>query len=452
MLLVAATAFMEILDGTILANAAPAIARTFGVPSGDLSLPITAYLITLAVLIPVSGWLCDRWGTRTVFVSAIAVFTVASAACAASTSLSELAALRVVQGAGAAMMVPVGRLVVLRGTARSEIVRAVAFVTWPALVAPVVAPLAGGWIVSVASWRWIFLVNVPLGLLAMIAAVRLVPQLREPAVGRLDWTGFVLCTVCSSAVVVAAEALGRTHVNPWVVLAAVTFAVAAGVGAVRHLLRAATPLLDLRLLRIRTFRVAAAGGSLLRMTINAVPFLLPLFFQDGLRWTPVRAGSLVLWLFVGNLAIKPTTTWQLRRFGFRRVLVGSCLCLAATMVVISLLGDGTPLAAFAAVLIVSGAARSVGLTALNTVTFADVEQQQMTPANTLSATVNQLAFGMGVALGALALRVGVLTGSSLHAGATPAFRVAFVVLALLTVAAAGDAIRLDRRAGQALLA
>lgn len=212
MLLVAATAFMEILDGTILANAAPAIARTFSVPSGDLSLPITAYLITLAVLIPVSGWLCDRWGTRTVFVAAIAVFTVASAACAASTSLGELAALRVVQGAGAAMMVPVGRLVVLRGTARSALVRAVAFVTWPALVAPIVAPLAGGWIVSVASWRWIFLVNVPLGLLALIAAVRLVPQHRTRTPTQLDWSGFVLCTGCSSAVVLAADALGRTHV------------------------------------------------------------------------------------------------------------------------------------------------------------------------------------------------------------------------------------------------
>ena len=442
---------MEILDGTILANAAPAIARTFAVPSGDLSLPITAYLITLAVLIPVSGWLCDRWGTRTVFVAAIAVFTVASAACAASSSLAELAALRVVQGAGAAMMVPVGRLVVLRGTARSAIVRAVAFVTWPALVAPIVAPLAGGWIVSVASWRWIFLVNVPLGLLALLAAVRLVPQLREPVAGRLDWSGFVLCTVCSSAVVVAADALARTHVHPWVVSAAAACSLVAGVVAVRHLLRAAQPLLDLRLLRISTFRVAAAGGSLLRMTINAVPFLLPLFFQDGLHWTPVRAGSLVLWLFVGNLAIKPTTTWQLRRFGFRRVLVGSCLVLAATMVVIGLLGRGTPLVVFAGVLIVSGAARSAGFTALNTVTFADVDQQQMTPANTLSATVSQLALGMGVALGALALRLGVLTSSGLHAGgATPAFRVAFVVLAILTVLAAGDAIRLDRRAGHAL--
>ena len=452
MLLVAATAFMEILDGTILSNAAPAIARSFSVASSDISLTITSYLITLAVLIPISGWLCERWGTRTVYVSAIAVFTAASAACAASSNLTELVALRVVQGAGAAMMVPVGRLVVLRGTARGAIVRAVAFLTWPALAAPIIAPLLSGWIVSAASWRWIFVVNVPLGLLAVLTALRLVPQIRSARRPPLDWTGFALCTLSSSAVVVAADALGHAHVDVVVVAVALAVTLTSGYRAVRHLLAVRRPLLDLRLLEIPTFRAAHTGGSLLRMTINAVPFLLPLLFQDGLRWTPVKAGALVLWLFVGNLAIKPTTTGLLRRFGFRRVLTGSCLCLAATMFAIAVLGRTTPLVVIVVVLVVSGAARSVGLTALNTVTFADVDEHQMTSANTLSATVSQLALGLGVALGALALRLGALTGSDVPAGgATPAFRVAFLILAVLTIAAAADALRLDRRAGQALL-
>lgn len=452
MLLVAATAFMEILDGTILATAAPAMARSFGVESAAISLAITSYLITLAVLIPISGWLCDRWGTRTIFIGAIATFALASALCATSTSLPELTALRVVQGAGAAMMVPVGRLVVLRNIPRNGIVRAVAFLTWPALVAPIVAPVLGGWFVSYASWRWIFIVNVPLAAIAMLAAVRLVPQVRtEPRRG-LDWPGFLLCTLTSSAIVATAEFLRSSRIPVPEVTATVTIGVLSTVAARRHLLAAATPLLDLRLFAIPTFRIAHTGGSVLRMTISAVPFLLPLLFQDGLGWTPIRAGWIVLWLFVGNLAIKPLTTPLLRWLGFRSMLAGAALIAATTMVLIALVDQSTPLPVIVALLVVSGAARSAGMTALNTVTFADIDDEQMTQANTVSATLTQLALGLAVALGAVCLSIGQAQASAWHVGgATPTFRLAFLLLALITVLAAADALRLHRRAGQALL-
>lgn len=450
MLLVAATAFMEILDGTILATAAPAMARSFDVQSSAISLAITSYLITLAVLIPISGWLCDRWGTRTVYVAAIVVFTLGSALCASSTGLLELTVLRVVQGAGAAMMVPVGRLVVLRAMPRAGVVRAVAFLTWPSLVAPILAPLVGGWFVSYASWRWIFLINVPLGVVAAVLALRLVPQRRQADRRGLDWLGFALCTLASSAIVATAELLRETHSAVVADAAVAGIALVAAVTAAHHLLSVRGPLLDLRLFAVATFRVAHIGGSVLRMTVSAVPFLLPLLFQDGLGWTPIRAGSIVLWLFVGNLGIKPATTLLLRRLGFRVALAGSALVAAGTMALIATIDRHTSMLAVAALLVVSGAARSMGMTALNTVTFADVSDRQMTPANTLSATLTQLALGLGVALGAVCLRLGASVTLGLN-GALAPYRVAFILLALITVLPVLDALGLDRRAGQALL-
>jgi EmrB/QacA subfamily drug resistance transporter len=453
MLLVAATFFMEILDGTILATAAPRIARSFAVSPPQIAVTMTAYLVTLAVLIPLSGWLADRFGARTIFVSGIVVFTVASGLCAASQSLLELTALRVIQGAGGAMMVPVGRLVVLRATGKSGIVRAVAFLTWPALVAPIAAPLAGGLITTYLSWRWIFLINVPLGAAAVLYALGRVPQsygeIQEP----LDWLGFVLSTICLAAVVVAAAALGSQHVDWLAVGVALAAALVTGAASTRHLLAAGAPLLDLRIFRIDTFRMAHTGGSLFRLTINAVPFLLPLLFQVGFGWSPVKSGAVLLSLFVGNLAIKPLTTPMLRRYGFRTVIVASDIVAGVTMILCGLVGARTPLIAVIALLAISGAARSAGFTAYNTVTFADVDEPDLRHANTIASTAFQLSIGVGVALGAVALRLGTWTAPTLGAGsATPAYRVAFVVLAALTLLAGAQALHLRHDAGAQLLA
>lgn len=456
-LLVAGTFFMENLDGTILTTAAPPIADALGVDSADVGVAITTYLLTLAVLIPLSGWLTQRLGARVVFPAAIAIFTAASVLCALSTTLPMLVGMRVLQGVGGAMMVPVGRLTVLRVTEKHELIRAIAWLTWPALAAPVIAPLVGGVIVSTLSWHWIFLINVPLGVVAFIAALRLVPRGRIEAAGRLDWPGLVLTCGGLGALVWLGTLLSEA-VPAWGQV--IVFA-AAGVGltsaAVWHLSRARQPLLDLSALRVSTFRVTHSGGSLFRLSVNAVPFLLPLLFQDAFGWSPVVSGALVLFVFVGNLAIKPATTPLLVRFGFRPVLVFSTFGVALSMAGVVLLGPGTPVVLIAALLVFGGAMRSIGFTAYNTIAFADIPQSQMTAANTLSSTVQQVAAGFGVTIGALALRGGRIlqgAGGSAAAGSTGPdgsvlpYQVAFLVIAALTLIATAESLAIDKSAGE----
>src|SRR3954454_21445003 len=270
-LLVAGAMFMEILDGTVIAPAAPHIAADFGVPAVAVNVAVTAYVLSVAVLIPISGWLADRFGARRVFTAAVAVFTLASVGCAAAPSLGWLVATRVLMGAGGAMMVPVGRLVVLRTTAKSDLIRAMAYLTWPALVAPVFAPALGGVLSTYASWRWIFLINVPLGLAGLVLARRLVPDVRQPHADTLDWRGFALTAVGVAALVVGMENIGTATPDRAVVTVSLAVAGAALSAAVVYLLRVPRPLLDLRILRIATYRVTASGGAVFRAVISAVP-------------------------------------------------------------------------------------------------------------------------------------------------------------------------------------
>jgi EmrB/QacA subfamily drug resistance transporter len=448
-LLVAGAMFMEILDGTVIAPAAPHIAAGFGVPAVAVNVAITAYVLTLAVLIPISGWLTDRFGARRVFAAALVVFTLASAGCAAAPSLPVLTATRVLQGVGGAMMVPVGRLVVLRTTAKTDLIRAIAYLTWPALVAPVIAPALGGLLATYASWRWIFLINVPLGVAGLLLARRLVPDVRADVVPPLDRRGFALAAAGVAALVVGLENVGSARPDGAVValgLGAGTVALAA---AALHLLRAPRPLVDLRILRIATYRVTALGGSAFRAVITAIPFLLPLLFQLGFGWTAAQAGLVVIALFLGNVAIKPATTPLMRRFGIRAVLLGAVTASAACLVGMAFLQATTPLPLLLALLTASGVARSIGFSAYNSVAFTDVRPERMTSANTLMSTLQELGAGLGVAVGALLVRVGgpVAGATGLGDGAGAPFRVAFVLLAVLLAAPLVEAALLPRTAG-----
>ena len=444
-LLVAGTFFMENLDGTILTTAAPSIGKSLGVPSVAVGVTITAYLLTLAVLIPLSGWITRRFGSRRVFLVAIAVFTIASILCAVSTSLTELTIMRVLQGIGGAMMVPVGRLAVLRVTDRSDLVRAIALLTWPALVAPVIAPLAGGLITTYATWHWIFLINVPLGMIAFIAALRLIPMEPLETPPRLDWIGLLLTCSGLGALVYLGSLFSEGSFG---VLEIVVWAVG-GFGmvglAIAHQLRTRHPLLDLRALRIETFRLSHAGGSLFRLSVSAVPFLLPLLFQDVFGWSPVFSGAIVLFVFIGNIAIKPATTPLLRSFGFRTVIIGATTAAALSMALMSFIAASTPWWLVILLLTFSGIARSVGFTAYNTIAFADVKRVEMTDANTLASTLQQVAAGFGVAVGAIALRAGDLIVGGNGAGS---FQLAFAVLAVLTAAATVEALRMTATGGE----
>jgi EmrB/QacA subfamily drug resistance transporter len=445
-LLVAGTFFMENLDGTIIATAAPAMAADLGVAAVDINVAITAYLVTIAVGIPVSGWLANRFGGRRILLCAIATFTVASAVCAVSSSLGMLVVARILQGIGGAMMVPVGRLVVLRATAKRDLLDATAYLTWPALLAPVLAPALGGWIVSVASWPWIFLINLPLGVVAFVVAARIVPQESVP-VGPLDWVGFLLCAGFLVCLLVGVELIGVfSGVGPIGLLVVIAAGlVLAGAGA-WWLRRTAHPLLRFEALREPSFRAGNVGGSVYRVVISAAPFLLPLMFQVGFGWSPVLAGGLVLLLFVGNLAIKPATSPLIRRFGFRAVLIGSIGAGGVAFGLVATLSAESPLPWVAALLLLSGVFRSTGFSAYNSLQFADIDAARMSDANTLASTLQQVAAALGIALGAVTVR---LADRSLGASALPAwpYRVAFVVLGLLMIWPLVGALRLHRSAG-----
>ncbi|HEY1625029.1 MAG TPA: MFS transporter [Streptosporangiaceae bacterium] len=451
-LLVAGCFFMENLDGTIVTTAAPRIGADLHVPSSAVGLVITVYLMTLAVLIPLSGWMTARFGTRKVFLAAIVIFTTASALCAASNSLGELVAMRVLQGAGGAMMVPVGRLAVLGKAAKQDIMRLVAYIVWPGLVAPVIAPLAGGLITTYTSWRWLFLINVPLGVIALLAAIRLVPSSATTQPPRLDVIGVILTCAGLAGLTWCAHLLSTPAVS-WTPVAITGIASIVLLAAtVRHLLRAENPLVDLRTLRIPSLRAAVGGGSLFWIVVGAAPFLLPLLFQNIFGWSPVKSGAVVLFIFVGNIGIKPATTFLMNRFGFRAVLTAATAGAAATMLAAACFTAATPLLLIVLVTLLSGVARSVGLSAYTTLSFSEVPPEEMPHANTLSATSQQLCSGLGVAVAAVALRAGLpaarlFTG---HPGAGDAYTVAFVVLALIALAATAGALRLHPEAGDAV--
>jgi EmrB/QacA subfamily drug resistance transporter len=446
--LVAGAFFMEMLDGTVITTALPAMAKSFGVGPIDLNLGVTAYLLTLAIFIPLSGWIAERWGAQRTFGAAIALFTFASVLCGISNDLWSFTAARVLQGFGGALMVPVGRLVVLRTTPKSEIVRAIAILTWPGLLAPVLGPPVGGFITAHATWRWIFFLNVPLGMLGLAMTFLLIPNFRAEVQRKLDWTGFFLIALACLSFVYGLSLMGSDTPSLWLpgglVFAAVIFACLAVLHARGH----AFPLLDFSVFGIRTFLVSHLGGSLQRATMSSVPFLLPLMFQLGFGFDPVASGMLLLALFAGNLCMKPATTAMLRRFGFKRVLVVNGLVLAASLAACALLWPSTPLSVIAIVLFIGGASRSMQFTALGTMAFADVPQPLMASANVLATLLQQLAMGAGAALGAVTLRASsLITGTAQTLPSIADFHGAFAIVGALTLLGGLDAAGLGARAG-----
>lgn len=343
-------------------------------------------------------------------------------------------------------MVPVGRLVVLRDAQRKEFLEAIAYLTWPALLAPVLAPVLGGLLVSYASWHWIFLLNLPLGVAAFLLALKLVPQLRARQVPPPDWVGFVLCGMALATLVAGMELVGSDP-TPWTaVVLLLLLAAAAGAGTLWWFKRARHPLLDLRALRIRTFLVGNAGGGMYRLVVNAVPFLLPLMFMLAFGWNAFEAGFMTMFVFAGNVLIKPATSPMIRRFGFRAVLAFSALGGAAALAACAFLTAHTPSVVVGTVLFISGALRSIGFSAYNTLQFVDVPKARMAGANTLSSTMGQVATGLGIAVAALTLRgTGALLGP--EAPAVDSFHLTFAVLALLMLYPVLEAVALPRTAG-----
>ena len=444
-LIVAVGLFVENMDSTVLSTSLPAIAADLATDPIALKLALTTYLLALAVFIPVSGWVADRFGARATFVSAIGVFLLGSVGCALSGSLGELVAGRFVQGMGGAMMVPVGRLVLLRTIPKSEIVQALSWVTIPALVGPMVGPPLGGFITTYFDWRWIFLINLPIGALGMILALRFIPNAREQP-PPLDWLGFALAGGGLGAAMFGFSTLGQ-HLVP-IELAAASFVLglAALVGYVVHERRHEHALLDLDLFRLATYRAGVVGGSLFRIGVGATPFLLPLMLQLGFGLSPVQSGLLTFVSAMGAIFMKTLAARILKALSFRRVLLWNALLASGILCAFGLFRPTTPEFRHH-----RDAARErlLPLAAVHELERDQLRRRRLEAdgqASSLSGMLQQLALSLGVAIGGYSLEIfGVLADRP--ATALPNFYWAFVVVGLISASSAWWAWRLPRHAG-----
>ena len=447
-LLVAGAFFMENLDGTVIATALPQMAESFGASPVDLNLGMTVYMLTLAVFIPVSGWVADRLGARTVFSSAIVIFTLASMICGVSNTLTQFTVARVLQGIGGAMMVPVGRLVVLRITEKKDLMRSISYITWPGLMAPVLGPPLGGFITTYSTWRWIFYLNVPLGVIGTVLALLWTDNQRENSERRFDWTGFVLAGSACIAFMYSLELMGQ-QASSWITVGALlAYSLLAGMLAALHMRRAEHPLIDFACLQRRTFAVSIWGGSLFRIGIMASPFLLPLMFQISFGLNAFQSGLYLLALFAGDLSMKIFIIPALRRFGFRRILIVNGVITAASMALCAVLAPSTQPALIIAILFFHGACRSMEFTCMTTLAYSEIPSNKMSRANGFLSAVMQLSMGLGVAVGAITLRL--VAHAHGHSAATPQlrdFHYAILFMAVLSLGPVFNSLGLPLDAG-----
>jgi hypothetical protein len=431
-LVVAFAFFLEQLDATIITTAIPDMALSLGTTALSLNLALTAYMVTVAVFIPVSGWMADRYGMRRVFCAAIAVFTLGSVLCGVAWSLETLVAARVLQGLGGAMMTPVGRLIMLRSFARSELAQAMTFVALPAIVGPTIGPLLGGLITSTIGWRWIFFVNLPFGAAGIAFAWANVREAAFVAPQRFDILGFVMCALVAGLAEVGMEALGQRIVPLSVVLA--LFAAAGLLLAlyIRYASRRSAPVLDLRLLRIRSFRVALLAGGVTRIGVNAVPFMLPLLLQVGFGYSPLRSGSLTFVSALGSLVVRTSSVWLLRKLGFDRLLlINTCLA-AVAIALFALVGAETPHWLLLIGIFGFGVIRNVQFNSIQTLTYADIPRPSLSQATSLGSVLQQLAMSFGVSVSATLLALVAGEGGAISVAD---FQLVFLMLGGLTLLA-----------------
>ena len=445
-LIVAVALFMENMDSTVIATSLPAIAADIGTHPLALKLAITSYLLSLAVFIPVSGWTADRFGARNVFRTAIGVFVLGSIGCALASSLSDFVIARAVQGAGGAMMTPVGRLVLVRTFDKRALVAAMAWVTIPALIGPLIGPPVGGFITTYVSWHWIFLINVPIGLFGIVLASRYIENLRAEQPDPFDFFGMGLVGVGVGGLAFGLSVLGLHFLPQWIVVALIAVGFASTFAYVVYARRTKAPVLDLSLLAIPTLRASVLGGFVFRIGIGALPFLLPLMLQLGFDMTPFQSGLITFSTALGAMGMKAAAAMVLRWFGFRTVLVVNALISAGFLAAIGLFTSGTPVMLMIALLAIGGFFRSLQFTSINTIAYADLDRERMSRATSLVSVAQQLSISSGVAVGALI--VDLVSQYRAHPTLTADdFSIAFYGVALIAASAALIFARLPRDAG-----
>jgi EmrB/QacA subfamily drug resistance transporter len=448
-LIVACALFMENLDATVLSTALPAIARDLHNDPIQLKLALTSYLLTLAVFIPASGWLADRFGARLIFRLAIIIFAVGSACCSFANSTEVLVAARALQGIGGAMMVPVGRLVILRTVPRTEIVGALAWLTIPALIGPVIGPPVGGFITTVFTWRWIFWINLPIAALGLVLATLFIPDVFGEEVSKFDLAGFLLSGLGLSALVSASAALDANLVSPLLVVGLFVLGLGGVAFYIWHARRTTTPILDLELMRYPTFRAGAVGGSLFRIGVGAVPLLLPLLLQLGFGFSPLRSGLLTFVTALGAIGMKVAASKILRQWGFRRVLIFNSIISAVFIAAPAVFSPEMSIPLMIAVLFIGGFFRSLEFTCINAISYAEIEQLKMSAATSLQSVLQQFSLSMGVTVGASVLQLTLaLRGSSALRASD--FWPAFLVIGLISFLATLSFARLPEYAGEEL--
>jgi EmrB/QacA subfamily drug resistance transporter len=403
--IIGASLLMQTLNATVLANALPKMAQSFGEDPVRLNTAITVYLLATGVFLPISGWAADRFGAKKVFLSAIVGYAGACVACGFAQNLAQLLLARVCEGAAGALMVPVGRLVLLRSTPKHDLVRAMSVLTMPAMLGPVLGPPIGGFIVTYGSWRWIFFLNLPVALVGVLLVTRFIPNVQGQEVRRLDWTGLLLTGLGMAGVVYGFENLGHAATPVWVVVTMMGGGAACLAAYVWHSRRVENAILDLNLLRIRTFNASVVGGGFMRMGIGASPFLLALLLQVAFGLSALQAGMMTFASAAAALVMKTCAPPILARFGFKRTLCVNAVIVAATFMAYGLFNSATPQWAIYAVLLTGGFFRSLQFVSLNGVAFADIDQGRMSAASTMSTIGQQLAQSFGIGLAALMLRL-----------------------------------------------
>lgn len=446
--LVAIAFFMQTLDGTILNTALPSMARDLAEDPLRMQGVVIAYMLTVALLIPASGWLADRFGTRRIFFSALMLFTLGSLLCAMSTSFNQLVVARVVQGVGGALMLPVGRLVVLRAYPRSEFVRVMTFIALPGMVGPLIGPTLGGWLVEYASWHWIFLINLPVGLIGCFAASRFMPDLKSPERIRFDSFGFLLFGGAMVLITIALEGLGEMQMPHARVLLLLVIGSAC---LTAYWLRAGhvdKPLFSPTLFHTRSFAVGIFGNLFARLGSGALPFLLPLLLQVALGYSPAQAGMTMIPLAVGAMLIKPLAKPLIDRFGYRRILIGNTLLLGSLIASLATIDGQTPAALMLVHLSLIGMVNSMQFTAMNTITLVGLSQQNASSGNSLLSVVVQLSMSLGVA-SAGALLGGFTEPGADGAAVLQAFHLTFLCVGAMSLMAASLFFQLDSKQAMA---
>src|SRR6266571_2604742 len=434
-LIVATALFMENMDATVIATSLPAIAADIGTSPLTLKLAITSYLLSLAVFIPASGWTADRFGARMVFSIAIAVFMVGSIGCALSGSVTDFVIARILQGAGGAMMTPVGRLVLLRSIDKSALVNAMAWVTVPALIGPVIGPPLGGFITTYFSWHWIFLINIPIGLLGIFMALKYIDPIKSENPERFDLYGLILAGIGLAGIAFGLSVAGLNLLPRPIVAGLVAIGTVSMTLYVMHARRTGSPVLDFSLLRLSTMRASIIGGFLFRLGIGALPFLLPLLMQEGFGLSPFKSGLVTFASAVGAMGMKTLAARIIRTFGFRNIMVINAIVSSLFLAASALFTASTPLLLIMIILVVGGFFRSLQFTAINTVAYAEVEPAQMSRATTLVSVNQQLAISAGVAVGAFCVEATMLVRHVSELSAAD-FAPAFIVVSVISAISA----------------